>query len=205
MKKIIDNISGVYRTEIDSEQNKVTVTGNVDAETLIRKLTKAGKHAELWPIEQKTNANANVNYAKAKGNEKDKNAPKSVINIMESGTEPEKSATVTVTKAYEVNKGASINHETKTKRKGKKTTEVGTGNHENIPSPNVHQVPVYPQTQPVYVASYNAAYPNVASNLYHDPQSYNAQYSIENNQYGSGIHGNYGYLSDENPNGCIVM
>lgn len=30
-------------------QHKVEVTGNVNGETLIKKLTKAGKHAELWP------------------------------------------------------------------------------------------------------------------------------------------------------------
>lgn len=34
---------------IDEEERKVTVTGTVDPATLIRKLNKAGKHAELWP------------------------------------------------------------------------------------------------------------------------------------------------------------
>lgn len=41
--------TGVYRTEIDSRQHKVTVTGNVDAETLIKKLSRSGKSVELWP------------------------------------------------------------------------------------------------------------------------------------------------------------
>ncbi|RWW60493.1 hypothetical protein BHE74_00032506, partial [Ensete ventricosum] len=40
--------SGVFSVSIDVEQQKVTVSGNVDSETLIRKLIKAGKHAELW-------------------------------------------------------------------------------------------------------------------------------------------------------------
>lgn len=40
---------GVYTTTIDSQQHKATVTGNVKAETLIKKLVKTGKHAELWP------------------------------------------------------------------------------------------------------------------------------------------------------------
>ncbi|EXC05643.1 hypothetical protein L484_010826 [Morus notabilis] len=39
----------VYTTNIDLRQQRVAVTGNVDAETLINKLVKAGKHAELWP------------------------------------------------------------------------------------------------------------------------------------------------------------
>lgn len=41
--------SRVYVTEIDSQQNKVTVTGNVDAQILVKKLLKSGKQAELWP------------------------------------------------------------------------------------------------------------------------------------------------------------
>ncbi|KAK8718088.1 hypothetical protein V6N13_045334 [Hibiscus sabdariffa] len=34
---------------IDSQQHKVTVTSSVDAETLIKKLTKSGKHVQIWP------------------------------------------------------------------------------------------------------------------------------------------------------------
>ncbi|GFY98728.1 heavy metal transport/detoxification superfamily protein [Actinidia rufa] len=49
VKKVLQNMDGVYTTSIDSQQHKVTVTGNVDADTLIKKLQKSGKHAELWP------------------------------------------------------------------------------------------------------------------------------------------------------------
>ncbi|XP_077218406.1 uncharacterized protein LOC143852725 [Tasmannia lanceolata] len=49
VKKVLQNIEGVYTTSIDSQLHKVTVTGNVESETLIRKLVKSGKHAELWP------------------------------------------------------------------------------------------------------------------------------------------------------------
>jgi hypothetical protein len=42
-------IAGVFTTTIDPQQQKVTVTGNVAVETLIRKLAKAGKHAEVLP------------------------------------------------------------------------------------------------------------------------------------------------------------
>lgn len=43
-------IAGVYTTAIDSQQNKVTVTGNVGIQTLIKKLArKAGKQADEWP------------------------------------------------------------------------------------------------------------------------------------------------------------
>lgn len=49
VKKVLQNIDGVYTTTIDSQQQKATVTGNVDGETLIKKLAKTGKHAELLP------------------------------------------------------------------------------------------------------------------------------------------------------------
>lgn len=40
-------VSGVLRTEIHPTQPKVTVTGNVNAQILIKKLAKVGKSAEL--------------------------------------------------------------------------------------------------------------------------------------------------------------
>lgn len=43
------HISGVFTATIDTQQQKVTVTGSVGVETLLRKLVKAGKHAEIWP------------------------------------------------------------------------------------------------------------------------------------------------------------
>ncbi|XP_004494359.1 uncharacterized protein [Cicer arietinum] len=49
VKKILQGIEGVYTTEIDSREHKVTVTGNVEAETLIKKLSRSGKSVELWP------------------------------------------------------------------------------------------------------------------------------------------------------------
>ncbi|KAG6664431.1 heavy metal-associated isoprenylated plant protein 33-like [Carya illinoinensis] len=60
VKKILKKIDGVYTTAIDSEQGKVTVTGNVDPAILIRKLAKSGKHAELWG-NPRANSNNNQN------------------------------------------------------------------------------------------------------------------------------------------------
>ncbi|XP_010907378.1 uncharacterized protein [Elaeis guineensis] len=48
VKKLLHKIEGVYLTYIDAEQGKVTVSGNVDPAILLKKLNKAGKHAELW-------------------------------------------------------------------------------------------------------------------------------------------------------------
>ncbi|KAI8541920.1 hypothetical protein RHMOL_Rhmol08G0098000 [Rhododendron molle] len=49
VKKLLRRIEGVYKVEIDTDQDKVTVTGTVDSDTLIKKLEKSGKHAEIWP------------------------------------------------------------------------------------------------------------------------------------------------------------
>nr|GMD80534.1 heavy metal-associated isoprenylated plant protein 33-like [Ipomoea batatas] len=56
VKKILQKIEGVYKIGIDSESGKVTVSGNVDPATLIKKLTKHGKHAELWGAPKGNNA-----------------------------------------------------------------------------------------------------------------------------------------------------
>ncbi|WOL11707.1 hypothetical protein Cni_G20471 [Canna indica] len=48
VKKLLQKIEGVYTVSIDAEHQKVTVSGNVDSKTLIKKLAKAGKHAEIW-------------------------------------------------------------------------------------------------------------------------------------------------------------
>ncbi|CAN4111089.1 unnamed protein product [Withania somnifera] len=49
VKKILQQVPGVYAIDIDLKQQKATVTGNVEAEALLRKLHKSGKHAELVP------------------------------------------------------------------------------------------------------------------------------------------------------------
>ncbi|KAF2316857.1 hypothetical protein GH714_042198 [Hevea brasiliensis] len=68
-----DQRVGVYTTEIDLRQQKVTVLGNVDADTLIKKLVKAGKHAELWPEKadhKEKKKGKSKNKEKEKGKEK---------------------------------------------------------------------------------------------------------------------------------------
>ncbi|KAG0468310.1 hypothetical protein HPP92_017638 [Vanilla planifolia] len=49
VKKVLQGIDGVYRIMVDAQLQKVTVTGNVDANLLMKRISKAGKHAELWP------------------------------------------------------------------------------------------------------------------------------------------------------------
>ncbi|KAJ9562091.1 hypothetical protein OSB04_007251 [Centaurea solstitialis] len=49
VKKILRKIEGVYSVDVDAEQQKVKVFGNVDSTTLIKKLVKSGKYAQVWP------------------------------------------------------------------------------------------------------------------------------------------------------------
>ncbi|URE02987.1 Heavy-metal-associated domain [Musa troglodytarum] len=71
--RILKSIRGVYDTEIDAGQHKVTVKSIVNAETLIRKLAKSGKHAELWPEKKPNNQNpSNVNTSNKESGESSK-------------------------------------------------------------------------------------------------------------------------------------
>ncbi|CAH2033671.1 unnamed protein product [Thlaspi arvense] len=56
VKKLLQRIEGVYHVKIEAEHQKVTVSGSVDSATLINKLIKAGKHAELWSPNPKPNS-----------------------------------------------------------------------------------------------------------------------------------------------------
>ncbi|KAG6647831.1 hypothetical protein CIPAW_07G105600 [Carya illinoinensis] len=62
VKKILQSIEGVYTTTVDAQQHKVTVTGNVDADTLIKKLQRSGrKHAELIPEKKEKSGKSKKN------------------------------------------------------------------------------------------------------------------------------------------------
>ncbi|KAL5541852.1 hypothetical protein UlMin_009562 [Ulmus minor] len=52
VKKVLQKIDGVYTTNVDLQEQRVVVTGNVEVETLIKKLVKTGKHAEIWKEEK---------------------------------------------------------------------------------------------------------------------------------------------------------
>ncbi|PWA74239.1 heavy metal-associated domain, HMA [Artemisia annua] len=67
VKKLLQKIEGVYHVVIDADQQKVTVSGGVDSATLIKKLIRAGKHAELWSTKSNKNQNQSQNNQKQKG------------------------------------------------------------------------------------------------------------------------------------------
>ncbi|KAM0062898.1 putative heavy metal-associated domain, HMA, heavy metal-associated domain superfamily [Helianthus debilis subsp. tardiflorus] len=61
VRKILKKIEGVYSVDIDSEQQKVNVSGNVDSNTLIKKLIKSGKYAEVWPSSDQEDSTCIIN------------------------------------------------------------------------------------------------------------------------------------------------
>ncbi|XP_031106923.1 heavy metal-associated isoprenylated plant protein 36-like [Ipomoea triloba] len=73
VKKVLQSIEGVYITDIDEKQQKVTVTGNVEADALIKKLIRSGKNAEMWheksSFNDKKSGNPNQRPEGAKSNE----------------------------------------------------------------------------------------------------------------------------------------
>ncbi|XP_031498886.1 heavy metal-associated isoprenylated plant protein 33 [Nymphaea colorata] len=51
IKKAIKKIEDIETYRVDAELNKVTVTGNVTAEEVVRVLNKIGKNATYWSCE----------------------------------------------------------------------------------------------------------------------------------------------------------
>ncbi|XP_061349139.1 heavy metal-associated isoprenylated plant protein 35-like [Gastrolobium bilobum] len=95
VKKVLQSIDGVFTTTVDAQQHKVTVTGSVGVEILIRKLVKAGKHAEIWPEnlagKGKTSCKAKKNNEQRDPESKEKhsatNAKKNLISGKSRGIE----------------------------------------------------------------------------------------------------------------------
>ncbi|CAL5184397.1 unnamed protein product [Lathyrus oleraceus] len=85
VNKVLKRIDGVFTATIDSQQQKVTVTGNVSVETLLRKLVRAGKPAEIWP-ENNDGKGKNSGKEKKKKNESG-NEPKETQSLQNKGTE----------------------------------------------------------------------------------------------------------------------
>lgn len=85
VKKVLQSTEGVYTVAIEPQQHKVTVTGNIDPQILIRKLTKTGKHAELWPEKP---AGKEKKNEKQKNEEEKENNANSNDNIEEDEEDP---------------------------------------------------------------------------------------------------------------------
>ncbi|KAK7329430.1 hypothetical protein VNO77_23599 [Canavalia gladiata] len=100
VKKVLKSIDGVFTATIDAQQQKVTVTGSVGVETLLRKLVRAGKHAEIWP--ENLAGNGKIS---GKGEKKKKNEQGEAKSLENKGTE----SSVTVANCNSSNSKTSDN------------------------------------------------------------------------------------------------
>ncbi|KAJ6766616.1 COPPER CHAPERONE putative-RELATED [Salix purpurea] len=57
VRKLLKKIDGVYSVNIKIDHQLVIVSGRVDSATLIKKLVKSGKRAELWSVITKNKRN----------------------------------------------------------------------------------------------------------------------------------------------------
>ncbi|XP_027337531.1 uncharacterized protein LOC113851263 [Abrus precatorius] len=48
VRKVLQKIEGVYKVDINAEEQKVIVMGNINPSTMVQKLAKFGKHTEIW-------------------------------------------------------------------------------------------------------------------------------------------------------------
>jgi len=108
--------TGVFTTTVDAQQQKVTVTGSVGVETLIRKLAKAKKHAEVWP----------ENVAAGKGNNpgKDKQQQQKKKKKNQQGEEPESKNNQSATANAELTTSTTTANSSK-KKVNEKSVEKG--------------------------------------------------------------------------------
>ncbi|KAK7280351.1 hypothetical protein RJT34_25414 [Clitoria ternatea] len=83
VKKLLQRIEGVYQVQIDAEQQKVTVSGSVDSATLIKKLVRAGKYAELWSQKANQNQKQNNNNSNVKDDNKNKGQKQALVKGLE--------------------------------------------------------------------------------------------------------------------------
>lgn len=86
--KVLKDIEGVFKVDIDLRQQRVVVIGNVESETLIKKLVKTGKHAELWP--EKADSKQKKNKGKNKGKNKEKPSEQETSEESNHGDDKEK-------------------------------------------------------------------------------------------------------------------
>ncbi|KAF8387820.1 hypothetical protein HHK36_026481 [Tetracentron sinense] len=219
VKKILQSIDGVYTITIDSKQHKVTVTGNVDAETLIKKLVNSGKHAELWPVK---GDKKEKEQGKAKNNEKQKDPQSSADNQKKESENIE--VKPTGAQAFKNSRGGQGKKPENTSTgfqnpaMNKKGGKIDGPTHPQGPAigpfyliPPHQQVYSYPPAYrvPVYVVSYNVAYPDAThSGSYNaTPPPPNTYIDTQPEDYPlvPPTSDSFEMFSDENPNGCSIM
>ncbi|RYR13195.1 hypothetical protein Ahy_B04g070309 [Arachis hypogaea] len=221
VKKVLQSIDGVFTTIIDQQQQKVTVTGSVTVETLLSKLLRAGKHAEIWPenISVKENKNKsnthkleNDNHSYAGKTTQNCNKVMSTSsNIKPGQNSPEKSPAGDRESPQE-HKGGQSGGGGSAKKKKKKSQGDVSVDHGSEGAPAPADTGFGFQNQGLDFgremgAYYNRLYPMGGPSYYHPP--YNIICAGLDQEYGCQIQSrplvSFEIFSDENVNGCSIM
>ncbi|XP_057965587.1 heavy metal-associated isoprenylated plant protein 36-like isoform X2 [Malania oleifera] len=167
-KKVKKVMQSVYATDVDPQQHKVTVTGSVDAETLIKKLVKMGKHAELFPEKPDRKEK---NAGKSKDNGK-KNEPKYEETGGSNGQKKHENSEDPATKGESgeskdlANKNGGENGDKKKKKKKRHhsdSNDAGEGSGSGTPTPapdsNLCRSPQHMYLHPPFMYLHPPMYP----------------------------------------------
>lgn len=211
VKRVLQSIEGVFMVNIDSQQHKVEVTGDVDSETLIKKLTKSGKQAELWPEQKEKKSGKSKNKDNKQENPKDsEDAGEEASKDVKGGEsdeeeddddgenhEPENKETGGATK--EAGAAGTGGKKKKKKKKNKKKNDGGTDDGAatgNTPGTSSGFTPLMtasvsmnPNPYPIHYPpqafgmSYNAAYPSPSASYYGASPMHGYSYSHPGSAY----------------------
>ncbi|XP_044467140.1 heavy metal-associated isoprenylated plant protein 36-like [Mangifera indica] len=214
VKKALQGVEGVLKTEIDPVQPKVTALGNVDAKILIKKLLKAGKQAELWSNENQNAVREKKEVEnKPTSEEKAKSKPE-----CEQAKATDSCAKTTDLKASNNDGDGNIDKTTKKETTGNSpTSEVTKPEMKGIIYPNslndvgnlrtnsqcYYMVEPCPMAIPFYaIPSYTSdpLLPTCYAQQYHCPERpvFHPSFQGLATQFGD-------YFSDDNTVGCSVM
>ncbi|CBI21235.3 hypothetical protein VitviT2T_022094 [Vitis vinifera] len=139
VKKVLQSIEGVLKTEIDPLQPKVTVVGNVDPKILIKKLQRCGKQAEIWSSGNQNAGKQNKETDTALAKEKEKS---------KSGCEEAKCSDSSATaneKSKESSKGGDGGENKDSKKEQKESNSCDNTNSTSLKLTKSENSPLPPQ------------------------------------------------------------
>ncbi|XP_047959331.1 heavy metal-associated isoprenylated plant protein 35-like [Salvia hispanica] len=229
--KILSQIQGVEHVDIDAQQHKVTVKGNVDADALIRKLIKSGKNAQLWPQEEIIPTIGNKKEMKTEEKNDAVEAPPASGNKGKTtetagdggGGDVKKASAGADVKRSEDEESCSAAPEksdgvaSAKKKKKKKRVQIDGGLENPVPASNESPTPTPCHDQfppPVCAVSYNTAYPSSSYTASYytapPPHAHAYMHQMEPPPLDSEMNqrqplDSFEMFSDENPNGCFIM
>ncbi|XP_011623558.1 heavy metal-associated isoprenylated plant protein 36 [Amborella trichopoda] len=136
VKKLLSTIEGVYRTTVDPNLHKVSVEvlGSVNPDTLVKKLVRNGKKAELWQGKKPAKEEKKEQKAEENGKEKAKDNTAPAKKSGNEGNNKEEKKTVKEDKNEFTEQAIEESPSKKGNKKSQKDGDHGEGTSENSSS-----------------------------------------------------------------------